>query len=297
VSLLQTFSDSAICRATCVRWLWHRRLIKLTLLVAGGLCCQVVGGCGGYYTVVAGDHIAATDAEAPAVVRLLRNDFFVLNLAVKKALIRFGMEGEAERAAYTDNLGYAGAMIKAGGRPGRQVLMLKHTDLDGDEIAAEAAVYVFDPARPAIVVALDDLPMSKSYDAKAAQAFMKSVADRQNVIYLTRRPIGQHEYLHSKLLGYGYPDGPILLWQRERWHIVRDGKYRIPRVVVETRLISRLPELRKALPNLRTGICGSLVAAKAFQGADLKIFVVGPDAVEFAGDGRESWDHLRKTGI
>lgn len=255
------------------------------------------GGCGGHYTLTAGDQIAAANQEAAVVVRLQRNDFFVLNMPTKGALMRFRVDDGTERAAYTDDLGYAAVALSAGRAPGRHTLHLDHMDFEGEEVSAEAQLYVLDAARPVVAVALDDLPMSGSSQASSAQAVLGSLARRANIIYLTRRPIREHGDAHRRLAADGYPEGPVLLWQRQRWHIVREGKYKIPRVIVEARLVSQLPELRKQFPKLAVGICGSAIAAKAFEAAGMQAVVVGPAAQQFSGPGRESWEDLKKRGI
>ena len=81
------------------------------VIIAGMLSC---GGCGGYYTLTAGDHLAAVGQDTPVVVRLQRNDFFFLNLGAKDAVMRFRIGEGVERAAYTDKLGYAGTTVAAG---------------------------------------------------------------------------------------------------------------------------------------------------------------------------------------
>jgi len=269
--------------------------MKSYLLGLMSMVC--LAGCGGQYTLSSGDHLAAVGTEAPVVVRLQRNDFFVLNLAVKDALIRFRLADGLERAAYTDKLGYAGTTVQAPGRPGRYTLRLDHTDIEGEQVVAEAPFYVLDPGRQAVAVALDDLPTGDSYEAKVAASYLNDLAETASIIYLTKRSVRYHQALHAQLEQASCPDGPILLWQRQYWHIVRQGKYKVPRVVVETRLVSQLGELRKILPGLSVGICGSEVAARAFNDAGMKAVVVGPAGADSGDDGRESWDDLRRRGI
>ena len=73
-----------------------RRLVLLLSLLSA------VGGCGGQYTLTVGDHVGPLGQDAAVVVRLQRNDFFVLSLPVKEAAIRFVSPDGRERAAYTD---------------------------------------------------------------------------------------------------------------------------------------------------------------------------------------------------
>ena len=57
------------------------------------------------------DQVAAAGKEAPVVVRLRRNDFFVLNLPMSKQPMRFRIDKGPERVAYTDKQGYAGVSL------------------------------------------------------------------------------------------------------------------------------------------------------------------------------------------
>jgi len=257
-----------------------------------------LGGCGGAYTLTAGDHLAVAGQEAPVVVRLQRNDFFVLDLAVKNALMRFRAPDGRQRAAYTDKQGYAATTVPAPPKPGRYVLRVDHTDLEGQEVSAAAALFVWDGGRPGIAVAADDLPWGRSRQADAARAALHKLAERANLAYMTRRPLREHVVMRLKLMVEGYPDGPILLWQRQRWHVVRQGRFRAPRVVVESRLVSQLSELRKMFPGLSVGICASRIAAKAFASAGMRPIVIGPAAAAPAGaTGRTSWSDLAEKGI
>jgi hypothetical protein len=231
------------------------------------------------------------------VVRLQRNDFFVLNLPVKKGAVRFRIDEGLERAGYTDKLGYAGTILPVSRTPGLYAIHLDHMDFEGEEITAQVPLYVIDPRGPVAAVAADDLPMSNSYEGKCAQVTLQNLAGRCSIIYLTREPIRRHGRIHRRLGEFGYPDGPVLLWQRKRWHIVRTGKLRIPRIVVESRLVSQLPDLCKTFPKLSDGICRSPIAAKAFQAAGMRPIVVGPAAKKFPEHGSKSWEDLRKRGI
>ncbi len=258
----------------------------------------VLSGCGGYYTLTAGDHVAATGEEAPIVVRLQRNDFFVLNLAVKQAAMRFQAADGPQRAAYTDKLGYAGTTVPAPVEPGRYTLRVDHMDFEGEEVAAETALYVWPADVPLLAVEADTLPEDGDDQLQEARQALEEVTQHASVVYLTRDGPDKHEELHQQLTDAGYPDGPILLWQRQRWHIVRGGRWNWPRVVVENRLISQLLELRKRFPNLSQGICTSKLAAKAFAEAGLRAVIVGDAGSQTDQDiGRESWGELVRKGL
>jgi len=250
--------------------------MRTSLLVLVLLTAVVAGGCGGHYTLTAGDHIGPAGEYAPVVVRLQRNDFFVLDLPVKDAAMRLRVDEGLERGAYTDKLGYAGTTVPTPAQPGRYPLHVDHMDIEGDEVATEAAMYVWDAARPAVAVDLGALPQSWEDDAPVAREALHRLAERANILYLTREDVDRQQDLHDRLSAGGYPNGPILLWQRERWHIVRDGELRLPRIVVEARLVSQLPDLREMFPNLSLGIGTTPIAARAFCAAGMRSILVGP---------------------
>ena len=177
-------------------------------------------------------------------------------------------------AAHTDAQGYAAATIPAPAEPGVYTLLVQHGDKEGKEMSAAAPVYVWDPADAVIAVDLDSLPSSGS-EVKSARAAVKRLAQDANILYLTRQSISAHEGLHGYIKSAGLPDGPILLWQRENWHMVYEGKYNVPRMVVETRMVSPLPTLRRMFPKFAAGVCDSVVPARAFADAGLKSVIVG----------------------
>lgn len=262
------------------------------------ILCLALGGCGGYYTLTAGDHVAAAGSEAPVVARLQRNDFFVVEMPVKEALIRFRLEDGLERGAYTDKLGYAGTVILAETGPGRYTLRVDHGDSEGEEIGSQVPLFVWQAGRPVIAVEADSLPSAYTDGADAAAKALRSFAEQANILYLTRRAIRDHVDIRNRLEGGQYPDGPILLWQRQRWHIVRAGRFNWPRIVFESRLVSQLPELRATFPKLSAGICTSQIAARAFADAGMKTVLIGPAEFE-GGDAvrRDTWADLASEGI
>jgi len=267
------------------------------LLVAAGAGC--VGGCGGHYLLTVPDQIAPVGGETVTVVRLQRNDFFVLAQPVDEAAIQFRIEGGPVRGAYTDKLGYAAAAVPVPDAAGRATLTASHIDYYGDEVQQAADVYVWDRDRPVIAVDMDCLPglwLGSSEDAARA---LRRLVVGANLLYLTRRSARHHAGAHETLTKAGYPRGPILTWQRERWHIVRDEKMlRLPRIVVESRLVSQLPEVRKVFPRLTAGVCDSSLAAKAFAEAGMTVVMVGGASADEAADvvRRDSWADLAAQG-
>lgn len=244
------------------------------------ICVSVLTGCGGQYILSACDQLAPIGQEAAVVVRLQRNDFFVLSPAVAGALMRMRIEDRPERGAYTDKLGYAGTTVRAPSAPGKYRVFISHTDIEGDEVSAVAAVYVWDPAKPVMAVDLESIPIRPSAAEPGAKAALLEISRRANIIYFTRRSVAEHEQAHAALKTAGYPDGPILLWQRKHWHIVRGGKYKFPRIVVESRLVSQLRRLRKVFPMLQVGFCDSQLAADAFLAEGMTCVVIGKAKVK-----------------
>lgn len=262
------------------------------------LATLATGGCGGHYIITLPDQIAPVGGETVTVVRLQRNDFFVLAPAVKEAALRFQIADGPERGAYTDQFGYAATTVAVPKRAGRYTMKVSHLDIYGDETVKEGRVHVWDPNQPVIAVDMDCLPgMLFGSSAQAAGACRRLVVGA-NLLYLTRRGVSHHPKAHGTLARARYPAGPILTWQRQRWHIVRDGRFNLPRVVVESRLVSQLAEVRKMLPKMTTGVCDSALAAKAFAAAGMKVVMVGTAAAGVAGEirRRSSWADLAAKG-
>jgi len=260
---------------------------------------STAGGCGGNYTVTAPDMIAPAGGEGVAVIRLRRYEVFMIPSPIEGAAIRLQVADGLERGAYTDKLGYAGTTLPVPTEVGLYTLKVAHMDAWGDEVFADTKAYVWDPNAPTVAVDLDSLPGLGRFFGRGQGALVTQALRGANVIYLTRTAARSHPYMHLKLSQMGYPDGPILEWQRQYWHIVRDGKYyNMPRVIVESRLVSQLPDLRKMLPGLTVGICDGRLAAKAFAGSGMKVIVVGDADVQ--GDNiirRGSWAELAEKGL
>lgn len=274
-------------------------MLRSTIACLAGLLSAAVGGCGGHYILTVPDQVAPAGGEATTVVRLQRNDFFVLSLAVKEAAMRFQVAGRLERGAYTDKFGYAGTVVPVPAEPGVYPMRVSHLDIHGDEVTAEADAYIWPPDRPAVAVDLDCLPGLWLGDSKDASAALRRLIVEANLIYMTRQSTRHHRRIKRTLAKAGYPKGPVLLWRRQRWHISREGRFKLPRVVIESRLVSQLAELRKALPGLAAGVCDSSLAAKSLAAAGLKVILIGsarPD-VDTELIRRDSWAHLAREGL
>lgn len=288
-----------------------------------------LGGCGGHYLLLVPDQLAPAGQETVPVTRLLRNDFFVLNLPVRDAVIEYRLGEAKERAAYTDDIGYAATAVPVPTKLGRYDLTVRHMDYESEVVETDVPLYVWDRAMPVVAVDLDSLPRTTVdrwsalkqsltfYSARpkkdsaaeaaaptaeagmqAAAAALKQIAQRANILYMTRQDVRDHASLHEWLARGGYPDGPVLLWQRQTWHIVREGTYRIPKIVIESRMVGQLGEIRKQFPKLTTGVTAAGLSAKGFTDAGLKAVVIGAPLAAPAGSSkRASWQDLASQGL
>lgn len=293
------------------------KLFGLLLLLAAA------GGCGGEYILTVPDKVSAVGGDVKVVARLQRNDFFFLNLASVKAYLRFQIGDGIERSASTDKLGYAGVPLPAPVKPGRYDLAVRYQDDDGDEITKIVGAYIWDPARPVIAVDMDPLPRRRAKvtegrkgwwthlarytidlmpraepgDGPSARAALAKLAEKANIIYLTRRTVANHLQCRSELSEHGYPDGPVLMWRRQRWHLV-PGRFKIPKLVVETRLVNELDELRKTFSNMWVGISQSSLAGKAFVEAGMTAVMIGGERLEGDKVMRiKTWKELAEKGL
>ena len=231
-----------------------RSLSMLLVLLLLSSC-----GCGGYYVLTVPDQLASKGGAAVPVAQLQRNDFFFLALPAKRQPMRFQIfqtpqsaqespDKGLERGCSTDDLGYAAVEIPMYEKPVRDrpdVYFMKVSlqDIEGEEISATVPLHVWDPSKPVVVVDADCIPGEGFLEETEASAALQKIVQTANILYLTRKNSRTQQRFHDRLQRGQFPDGPILPWQRRRWHIVREGKFRIPRVVVESRLDSRLPQL------------------------------------------------------
>lgn len=253
----------------------------------------LVGGCSNY-VLTAPDQLGPAGGEAVAIVRLQRREAWLVSLPVKQALMSFQADGQQQRGAYTDDSGYAGTTVPLPDRPGRYDMSVCHTDREGDLICTSVPAYAWDPNALAAAVDLDHLPKEGSDQASAAAATLSELGERANLVYFTRRPIREHREIHEELVRRGCPDGPVLPWEREYWHLSEGGW----RVVVESRLVGQLPDLCRMLPRLKLGVAASELAVKAFTEAGLVCAVVGDvDDIPHTAFRYDSWGELDTGGL
>ncbi len=253
----------------------HRAMIAI-------LGAAVLGGCSGNYIMTVPDQVAPAGGDAAAVIRLQRAEIALMALPVEGAAIRFRIAGQLQRGAYTDKLGYAGTTVPAPDKPGKYTLVVEHMDKEGDEINKDVPCYVLDAKRPVIAVDLACLPHYGSAGAVEARDAMQRLAKEAPIVYVTDRAVSEHFNIHQGLALEGFPDGAVLMWQHENYHIVRDGPMKMPRIVVESRLVSQLPTLQKIFPQLKTGITDSPAGARMFAQAGMNVIAIGPAPMEGA---------------
>ncbi len=269
-----------------------------TVVTAMVIVALGAGGCGGDYTLSTPDHVAPVGSQTAVVIRLQRNDFFVLDMAIRDAPMWFLFGEGGIRAAYTDKQGYAGTSVLVPDTPGRYDVSIKHTDDESEELSGSTYIYAWDAAKPVLAVDLDSLPDLGEVDMPAARTLLRRFALKGNVLYLTRKPASDHDLAHGQIMTCNYPDGPVLLWRRKRWRVVRrGGRFRMPMVVIESRLVSQLAEIKRMFPGLKEGVCSNDLAAKAFAEAGLGCTFVGNIPGVLPVRWYESWQALAAAGI
>ena len=86
-----------------------------------------------------------------------------------------------------------------------------------------------------MAVDADTLPDESSGLGGDAATALSDLAERAEIVYLTSKSTTKHPAMHERFERQGYPDGAILRWRREYWRVDRSGRFRWPRVVVESR--------------------------------------------------------------
>jgi hypothetical protein len=233
-----------------------------------------LAGCGGHYVLSAPDQVAPAGQDAPIVIRLQRNDFFVMDMAWEDAPIRFRINQGPQRAAYTDEEGYAGTLVPAPAEPGRHVLSIDYKDLDGQDVFGQAAVFVFNPSLPMVAVDFESLKLDDWWqpDSEAAEALRK-IATVADIVYLTRWDVDKHQRAYELLRVANCPIGPLLRWERRRYKVV-PGRFGMPKLEFGAHLVSQLDALMETFPGLAVGITNSPLSATAFAEAGLRTYMV-----------------------
>ena len=212
-----------------------KRMLRILLLA---IPVVHASGCGGFYVLTVPDQVSSLKKEAVATLRLQRNDFLILTLPEERRPMRFSIcrrdeaSGElvrgGEKSAKTDDNGYAGVAFQlslppVSDKPGRYEISVDLQDIMGEELHAQVPLFVWDPARPVVAVDFDSIPRTGLSDMEEAVAALTSLAKRANIVYLTRTQDRLRADQREWLLRDGYPDGPILLWQRKSPCLVKSN--------------------------------------------------------------------------
>jgi hypothetical protein len=178
-----------------------------------------VAGCSGQYRLTVPDQVAPSGGATRTVVRLQRHEFAGIYFGKYDAALRFRIDEAPLRAAFTDERGYATALVPGPAEPGVYDMQVAYQDREGDEAWAQAPAYVLPAEKPVVAVDLDQLPQPGGAGpaASPAAARLCELARANSIVYFTAQPVSQSAWLHSRLLAAGgYPDGPILPWSSHR---------------------------------------------------------------------------------
>jgi len=231
----------------------------------------VVCGCGGGYVMTAGDQLAPAGGEAATVIRLQQSELPLVTPPARDVAVRFCVADCPQRSARTDKNGYAAAAVPLPAAPGSYEMTVAIQDTQGEEARWAVRTFAWDADRPVVAIELDALP----HDGKAlleARAALAAMAQRANILYLTRQEIDDLDECRRCLQADDLPDGPVLSWHRTRWP--------------HKGIVSPLPALREQFPYLEVGIGASKLAMAAFEQAGMKGLAVG--------EGGQSWAELAK---
>ena len=189
----------------------HNRSIGTIFRAAWGLGV-LAGGCGGQYHLTAADQLAVAGGQAATVARLTRQEFWLLRRSVKQAPLRFYVDDQPQRAAFTDRKGYAAANVPVPQDPGVYQMVLAYQDLYGEEIWVQAPTYVWPEQANLAAVDLDAIDL----DDAAAVAGLCDLAQQANIVYLATQSAAKASQQHGWLQRAGLPDGPILHWNKRK---------------------------------------------------------------------------------
>ena len=265
----------------------------LWMMLTGLAGFWALAGCGGEYQLLVPDQIAAKGAQTDTVLRLMRDEFAGLMLPMKDAPLRCRVEEGPLVSARTDAQGYAGMNVPVGDQPGLFHMRVEMQESHGRELRQFVPVYVWD-ARMSVVAIEYDAVKAPS-DVVAVRDALNKIATNAYIIYLTDQPVEQHGLIHLHLRDTKLPDGAVMSWQQEGWHFTGQGA--MTHLVIEDRVVSPLAFLRVKFPHLRTGLCQTPMAAKAFFEAGMKVYAVGKEKLPQPAAIARPWVEIAKTGL
>lgn len=265
---------------------------RTLLALAGSALLWLLGGCGGELRLVAPDQLAASGAKSDTVLRLLRNEFGGLMLPLKEAPLQVRVEQGPMVSARTDDKGYAALSVPVGEQPGLFHVRVDLLDNHGREFRRFVPVYVMDPKMA--VVAVDYEAVRDPKNIVAVREALARIASNAYLVYFTDKPVASHVALHSHLREARLPDGAVVGWEQQAWHISGEGVNR--RLVIEERLVSPLAYLRVKFPQMRWGLASSPASARAFLDAGMKAYMVTAEKPPKGALARP-WNDLAKNGL
>ena len=268
------------------------RTAAVVLLVAA------LGGCSGKYILTIPDQVAPPGGHASAVLRLQQYEFGAIRRIIEDGPMRLSVAGLAEKGCFTDELGFSAASVPVPKEPGKYDLLVQMQNAQGHETSGTAPVYVWTRNSDIVAVDADSIDMSDTLQVARARKALSQIAADAHILYLTRRHAEDVHLVRAALTEAGYPDGPVLVWLRSYWHLVRTGRLSVPKIVTEANLVCDLARMRETFSGLKVGISASPAAIRAFAKAKMTPVVVGDAHVDgLRGLRRTSWSRLAAGGL
>lgn len=265
---------------------------RTLLALIGASFLWLLGGCGGEFQLMAPDQLAAAGSRSDTVLRLMRNEFGGLMLPLKEAPLQVRVGEGPLVSARTDPKGYAAMSVPVGEQPGLFHLKVYLLDNKGREFTRYVPVYIMDPKMAVVAVDFDAVRDPKNIGV--VREALERIASNAYIVYFTDESVARHGMLHVHLRQARLPDGAIVGWEQQAWHISGEGIHR--RLVIEDRMVSPLAYLRAKFPQMRWGLAGSPVAARAFLESGMKAYMVAGDPPPKGALSRP-WKDLAQNGL
>lgn len=219
-----------------------------------------LGGCGGGFTLTVPDAVAPAGEMSVVTPRLLRNDFWVFQTPLNKAVLTLEALPGLKRAAYTDKQGYASAAVPVPAEVGRHAVTVCHQDSQGDEACMAGYVYVLDPTVLALAVDWQTLE-----DADAPVALARLAEAGVQIVYVSDIMAAKPQAAHDWLATRGLPDGAVASWA---WQ--RDWRWR------PTEVVGLLPLARRRVSSMLVGVYRRPDLGDALERLNMAPVHIGP---------------------